>query len=59
MPVSSQSNLEDQRLQLVRFIEQCAPQGSLNNKVTVVFDGSTEVFGGMTSSAAKIIFFSR
>ena len=50
------AKLEDRRRQLIRFIEQYAPQGSPNNRVTVVFDGNPEIFGGMTSRTAKIIF---
>jgi predicted RNA-binding protein with PIN domain len=52
----NQAKLEDRRYSLVRFIEQHRPQGSVNNPVTIVFDGSDDVFGGMSSSAAKIIF---
>ena len=52
----NQAKLEDQRRYLVHFMEQHRPQGSVNNRVTIVFDGSTDVFGGMRSSAAKIIF---
>ena len=50
------AKLEDRRRQLICFIEQYAPQGSSNNCVTVVFDGDLEVFGGMKSSVAKIVF---
>jgi predicted RNA-binding protein with PIN domain len=50
------AKLEDRRRALIRFIEQYTPQGSSNNRVTVVFDGNLEVFGGMKSSAAKIVF---
>ncbi len=48
--------LEEQRRYLIRFIEQYAPQGSSNNRVTIVFDGSLDIFGGMTSPLARIIF---
>jgi len=50
------AKLEDQRKKLIHFVECSTPQGSLNNRVTIVFDGQEEVFGGMTSSAAKILF---
>lgn len=50
------TKLEDRRRQLIRFIEQYMPQGSQNNRVTVVFDGNLEIFGGMTSKTAKVIF---
>ncbi len=57
MPLAlNQDKLEDQRRYLVHFIEQRRPQGSTNNRVTIVFDGSLEIFGGMASSAAKIVF---
>ncbi len=56
MPVSKLAKLEDQRLDLIRLIEKCSPQGSSKNRVTVVFDGKLDVFGGMRSTAAKIIF---
>jgi len=56
MSAANLAQLEDQRAQLVRFIEQCSPQGSSNNRVTIVFDGKMDIFGGMSSSAAKIIF---
>lgn len=55
-PALNLPKLEDQRRYLIRFIEQHAPQGNSSNHVTIVFDGNLEVFGGMTSSAAKIIF---
>ena len=56
MPALKLDKLEDQRRNLVRFIEQCSPQGSSKNSVTIVFDGDRDVFGGMKSTAAKIIF---
>lgn len=56
MPALNLTKLEDQRRHLVLFIEKYAPQGSPNNPVTIVFDGNTEVFGGMSSPNAKIIF---
>ena len=56
MPASKLAKLEDQRLDLIGFVEKYSPQGSLKNRVTIVFDGSLDVFGGMKSTAAKIIF---
>lgn len=32
------------------------PQGSVNNKVTVVFDGNPEFFGGHDGGDVKVIF---
>ena len=48
--------LEDQRAHLIRFIERYSPQGSSKNHVTDVFDGDVNVFGGMSSPKAKIVF---
>ncbi len=33
------TKLEDQRRHLIRFVEQHRPQGSANNRVTIIFDG--------------------
>jgi predicted RNA-binding protein with PIN domain len=51
-----QAKLEERRWYLIRFIEQQRPQGSRNNRVTVVFDGNADVYGGMNSALAKIVF---
>ncbi len=50
--------LEEQRNQLVQLIEQKHPQGSARNKVTVVFDGSVDVYGSMGQSltTTKVLF---
>ncbi len=56
MPVLKLDKLEDQRRNLVHFIEQRSPQGSSKNCVTIVFDGDQDVFGGMKSTAATILF---
>jgi predicted RNA-binding protein with PIN domain len=55
-PVLNQAKLEDRRLGFVRFIEQHAPQGSANNRVTIVFDGQEDIWGGMASSTAEVVF---
>ena len=44
--------LEDGRRGLLRWIDIARPQGSVNNKVTVVFDGHPDHFGGMQQSFA-------
>ncbi len=41
--------LEDGRRGLLRWIGYSRPQGSVNNQVTVVFDGHPDHFGGMFS----------
>lgn len=51
-----QKTLEEQRRTLIDFIERHRPQGSLNNQVTVVFDGNEDIFGGMDSKTVKIFF---
>ncbi|VAX37637.1 hypothetical protein MNBD_UNCLBAC01-1646 [hydrothermal vent metagenome] len=56
LPVTLPSKLEDQRRVLIQFLENQRPQGSLNNAMTVVFDGKADIFGGMESSSMNIIF---
>lgn len=59
MSLSGQGRLEEWRQELLRFIERRRPQGSLANKVTVVFDGQPEVFGWPPAGSAsdvKVIF---
>jgi predicted RNA-binding protein with PIN domain len=48
--------LEDQRNALIKFLEISRPQGSLENRVTVIFDGKVDVYGSTSSSSVKIIF---
>lgn len=50
--------LEDARDDLIRFIEIHRPQGSLNNTVTIVFDGQAGMCGQPKSSQVKIVFSS-
>ena len=52
----NQAKLEDRRRHLIRFIEEYHPQGSANNRVTIVFDGHADIHGGMRSPAMKVIF---
>jgi len=56
MPALKLDKLEDQRQDFVRFIERCSPQGSSKNSVTIVFDGDPDIFSGMKSTAATIVF---
>lgn len=56
MPLFAQKKLEDQRQQLIQWVEFCHPQGSSRNTVTIVFDGKMDVWGGPTSSAVQVIF---
>lgn len=56
MPMDLKDNIEDQRKRLVIFIETKRPQGSLNNKVAIIFDGRVGIYGRIDSSIVKIIF---
>ena len=57
MPLSTLKKLEDQRQQLIRWIESCRPQGSSRNTVTVVFDGRVGVWGGgAVPSSVQVVF---
>lgn len=56
VPVLTLKTPEDQRYGLIRFIEQKKPQGSLKNKVTIVFDGRAGRGGRPESSVVEIIF---
>lgn len=53
--------LADQKLEagregLIHLLESQRPQGSLNNKVTIVFDGQSSVFGTQDRAGIRIIF---
>jgi len=48
--------LEDGRRGLLRWIDHSRPQGSVNNQVTVVFDGHPDHFGGMSQGDIRVIF---
>lgn len=47
---------EDGRTVLVRLIESEQPQGSLNNQVTVVFDGYRGQWAAPESSPVRVLF---
>ena len=48
--------LEDGRAELIRLIESLSPQGSLNNKVTVVFDGRPGMSPALEAQEVKVVF---
>jgi len=48
--------LKDGRKSLIRFIETFRPQGSRQNKITVVFDGKKDVFSALFKSEVKVVF---
>lgn len=56
IPQLTQGKLEEQRKNLVRYIETRSPQGSGRNAVTVVFDGRSDVWSDNEPSAVKVIF---
>jgi len=51
-----QAELEEQRNHLITLIEHDHPQGSLNNSVTIVFDGKAGVWSRAASSKIKVHF---
>ncbi len=55
-PVLADQPLREGRDKLLRWIDAQRPQGSVNNRVTVVFDGNSEHFGGSWAGTAKVIF---
>jgi predicted RNA-binding protein with PIN domain len=48
--------LEDGRRGFLKWIEHSRPQGSVNNQVTVVFDGHPDYFGGSPQGEIRVIF---
>jgi len=56
MPQPLPHKLEDQRHQLIRFIENHQPEGSLKNQVVIVFDGQCGVSSPSMVSRVKVIF---
>ncbi len=48
--------LQEGREGLIRWINTTRPQGSLQNLVTVVFDGNPAHFGGMSCAPIKVVF---
>ena len=56
-PVLNKDNLEDSRLALIKFLNIHRPQGSSNNRVTVVFDGNKgNFYGGANLPSLEVIF---
>ncbi len=48
--------LEDGRRGLLKWIGEARPQGSVNNQVTVVFDGHPDHFGSSPQWEIRVIF---
>lgn len=59
MPLPLPAKLEDQRAHLIRYIEIHRPQGSLNNAVTIVFDGQPDTGGWPQTTQAFGVVFSQ
>ena len=57
MPAFRDLPLEEGRRGLLRWIDHARPQGSVNNQVTVVFDGHPDHFGsGHAQGEIRVIF---
>src|SRR5665213_1923471 len=56
MPPLRDLPLEDGRRGLLRWIADARPQGSVNNQVTVVFDGHPDQYGSASSGEIRVIF---
>lgn len=56
MPWLDHGKLESRRLGLVHYLEHSRPQGSIKNKVTIVFDGQGGFLSAPLSSLIEIIF---
>ena len=56
IPDLAKLKLEEGRESLFRVLEQDRPQGSMKNKVTVVFDGQANIGGFQRGSFLEIIF---
>jgi len=50
-------SLQDGRCALIRWIENARPQGSVNNTVTVIFDGNPDFFGAAPQGDTRVIFY--
>ena len=50
-PGLNKSSLEGSRASLIQFIKVSRPQGSQNNRVTIVFDGATAFTGGQANAS--------
>ena len=55
-PLLADLPLEQGRAGLLRWMDAQQPQGSANNRVTVVFDGSPEHFGNSVSGVIEVVF---
>ncbi|MDP2653028.1 MAG: NYN domain-containing protein [Candidatus Omnitrophota bacterium] len=58
VPALVSAKLEDAREGLVRLVETHRPQGSVNNRVTVVFDGQPGIVGNVRGGEVAVVFSS-
>ena len=56
IPALDLKNLRGSRDKLIRFIEVKRPQGSIKNKVTVVFDGKPGIAYAQNSATVEVLF---
>ncbi|MFH1359645.1 MAG: NYN domain-containing protein [Candidatus Omnitrophota bacterium] len=56
IPACARGKLEGERKSLVRLIELTSPQGSPKNKVTIVFDGLSDMAYAQEASSVKVVF---
>lgn len=56
MPELIHRQVDQQRQVLIHLIEIRRPQGSLNNKVTIVFDGTAGIYSQPESSVVRVVF---
>lgn len=56
MPSLRDLPLEEGRRGLLKWICEARPQGSLNNQVTVVFDGHPDHYGASPQGEIRVIF---
>lgn len=56
MSLSPALSLEEQRNALIHFVESRRPQGSLKNRITIVFDGREDMFGFAGTQTVQVVF---
>ena len=56
VPYLTEKKLKEGRDNFIKFLENARPQGSMNNEVTVVFDGQGQIYTPLPFSGIKIIF---
>jgi predicted RNA-binding protein with PIN domain len=58
IPSFRRSSAQESRDRLIRYLQTRRPQGSIKNKVTVVFDGTTDVIDYPQGSSSVNVVFS-